>query len=94
MSVCTNLTCTAIQCNDYSVTGCLPMDFITESCFTTSYCDRFPNCTLLNELYSEYISNYTCYNIAAPSVTLPNNSLQLTPKLFMLMLIVWLLSLF
>ena len=95
MSVCaydTNLTCTTTNCQGYSITGCVPFDYINESCFTSQYCDRFLNCTLINEIYTEYYSNYTCYDTAVPSTTLQNNSLQLTPKLFMFILILWALS--
>jgi hypothetical protein len=86
MSISTNLTCVTTVCNGYSVTGFMPINYINESCFTPQYCNRFLNCTLINEVYSEYATNYTCQNtIATTSAPLPNNSNTLNPKLFMVM---------
>jgi hypothetical protein len=91
MSICsynTNLTCYTINCNSYSVTGCMPLNLIDESCFTSQYCERFTGCTLLNEFYSEYQTDYTCYNTTYTSTTnVSNNSIALTPKLFIFVLI-------
>ena len=98
MSICsynTSLSCSTVDCNGYSVIGCmqLPLDSINESCFTSQYCEQFTGCTLINELYSQYITNYTCYNTTTASTPqLPNNSTILAPKLFTFILILWLLS--
>lgn len=95
MSICTNLTCAITNCNGYSVNGCmqLPLDSNNESCFTSQYCKQFTGCTLINELYSQYITNYTCYNTTVTTTPQSsNNSTILAPKLFMFILILWLLS--
>jgi hypothetical protein len=91
MSICANLTCVTTNCNGYSVNGCmpLPLDSNNERCFTSQYCNQFTGCTLINELYSQYVTNYTCYNTTTPK--LPNNSTILAPKLFIFILILWIL---
>jgi hypothetical protein len=91
MTVCSyniSLSCNTVNCNGYSVAGCMPLNFINQACFPSQYCNRFPNCTLLNELYSEELTDYTCQDtIYTPPSPVPNNSTILRPIFIYFMII-------